>query len=215
MPANLSLLLESEDKIIKKINSALRNELLKVMNKAVGKVTPKIREIVKRAILDQPEVASLSNDKLKAEFGLINGRQNIENIIQVWCNNIIVSRTLPRIQNGKINASITIKAIESSYEDVLSLADAKVITEKGVELPWLEWLLKFGDRIIIRDYSIAFNPRSKSRTGLAVMVNNPRGRWRVPPEFSGTKNNNFVTRALDNIEDDIVKAIINSVETSI
>ena len=37
------------------------------------------------------------------------------------------------------------------------------------------------------------------------MVQGKGKKWRVPPEFSGTPRNNFVTRALDSIEDDIVK----------
>ena len=36
------------------------------------------------------------------------------------------------------------------------------------------------------------------------MVKSDGKRWGVPPEFAGTAGNNFVTRAIDSIEDDII-----------
>ena len=52
--------------------------------------------------------------------------------------------------------------------------------------------------IIVRDYNVEGGYPQFSRTGDMIMKKGRRG-WRVPPEFAGSHNNNFVTRATDSI----------------
>ena len=57
----------------------------------------------------------------------------------------------------------------------------------------MDWLLTQGDRIIVVNYM--YNPQ----TGIGrSMLGNMKegGVFRVPPTFSGTVNDNFVTKAL-------------------
>lgn len=101
--------------------------------------------------------------------------------------------------------------VDSSYKDVLVSQAANLITEKGQSLPWLEWLLRFGDKAIIRDYTIGVARNSaRSRTGRAIMVKAASKRWKVPSQFAGTAQNNFVTRAIDSIEPSIIKLVETS-----
>jgi hypothetical protein len=61
------------------------------------------------------------------------------------------------------------------------------------DLHWLDWLLNRGDQIIVVGYE--YNPQTGlGRSKLGNMKTG--GSFRVPPEFSGTQENNFVTRAL-------------------
>jgi hypothetical protein len=48
-----------------------------------------------------------------------------------------------------------------------------------------------GDITIIRDYQVEIKPGA-GRSGNSIMVSG--GSWRVPPEFSGTLQNNWLTR---------------------
>ena len=57
----------------------------------------------------------------------------------------------------------------------------------------MDWLLNQGDRIIVVNYS--YNPQlGIGRSRLGNMVES--GSFRVPPQFSGTPDDNFITRAL-------------------
>jgi hypothetical protein len=204
--AKLSLqLVESDAQITKKIQQALLKEVDKVMGTAVNKVVTPIRNLVKSTLMEQPEVKSLDGGILAAEFGLPDGGRRIEDIIDFWVSNIIVSKKKATASRGTVDSGLTIKMIQRDFQDVLNLSSATITTEKGQELPWLEWLLKFGDRVIVRDYQILFsNTRRTSRSGSAIMIKSSKGSWGVPSAFAGTIDDNFVTRALEEIEDDIV-----------
>ena len=64
-------------------------------------------------------------------------------------------------------------------------------------------MLVEGDRTIIRDYHIQYG--QKGRAGPAIMIK--KGRWKVPSEFAGNPNNNFVTRAINQIDSTLQKEI--------
>lgn len=202
-------LVESSKQIEAKINRALLIEVNKSINKAAIRMVGPIRETVKGAIFSQPEVSSLSGAQLAGEFGLPDGRERIESIIDIWVNNITVVKKNATARGGQINAGLTINMIQRDYKDVLASSLATIRTLKGQELPWLEWLLRFGDRAIIRDFEVSFDRGrlARSRSGLAIMVETKGKRWRVPPQFAGTPQNNFVTRALDTVQDDVFKII--------
>ena len=75
---------------------------------------------------------------------------------------------------------------------MLGLQSGHVIYEGG-DLHWLSWLLTLGDSTIVVGYY--YDPETGvGRSGLGTMSEG--GFFRVPPEFSGTRANNFVTRAL-------------------
>jgi len=93
--------------------------------------------------------------------------------------------------------------LETDWQKVISMSDAYVETRGGWGMWWLEWLLTYGDRFIVKEYRVKMINSSRSRSGLALMVKDTTSRWRVPPEFSGTTNNNFITKLLDTMPDDI------------
>lgn len=200
---------ETDEQIESKIRDILLKELNRVMDLTSNKSVIPIRNLIREALFSQPEVISLSGGRLAAEFGLSDGNSRISNIINFWVNNIVVLKKRATKSGGQIRAGLTIKMIQKDFEDVLSLGDATVITAKGQPLPWLEWLLKFGDKVIIRDYDVSFSTKSssKSRSGLAIMIKGKGTNWRVPPEFAGTMENNFVTRAINSVEDDIISIL--------
>ncbi|MFM7852641.1 MAG: hypothetical protein ACKO96_12190, partial [Flammeovirgaceae bacterium] len=79
-------------------------------------------------------------------------------------------------------------------------------SEKGVLLPWLSWLLYEGVSPIVRGYDVKITGNIYSRTGGALMIKSNKN-WRVPGEFAGTVTDNWVTRAIDSIEKDIIASI--------
>ena len=202
----LGLVLENYKTIDAKIKKSISKEIDIYLSKSVKKVILPIKKIVKKSILNQPEVSSLENGQLAAEFGLRDGKNRIENIIDIWLNGIKVSTKKSNLKSGKISAGFSISMIRRDFRDVLSSGFGSIRTKSGQELPWLEWLLRFGDIVIIRDYDVDFQLNTNSRSGKAVMIQGKGKKWRVPPQFSGTESNNFVTRALDDAENDIINA---------
>lgn len=192
------------------INKGITKYVDNKLNIVAHKIVGQLREAVKQALLDQPEVHSLSGGTLEAEIGLSDGRKSVEEIINVWVNGIHVKQTKARIVKEQIKSSLTIYMIRRDFNDVVNHPSAFVYN-KGQKLPWLLWLLTYGDQVIVRDFDVSFNSQhvshSKSRSGKAVMVRKPGDGWRIPPEFSGTRNNNFLTRALDDAENNIIDII--------
>ena len=80
------------------------------------------------------------------------------------------------------------------------MPNAKVVTENGTALPRLKWLLTLGDKIIITEFEVEYKDGS-GRSGLASMSEG--GTFRVNPSFSGTEENNFITRAFQGREKQI------------
>ena len=67
-----------------------------------------------------------------------------------------------------------------------------------------------GDRIIIVGYHIKYDissaQKQNSQSGSAIMVKG--GNWRVPPNFSGTLEDNWITRTFD-VEK--IKGLLNNI----
>ena len=82
------------------------------------------------------------------------------------------------------------------------------------EVTWLKWLLEDGAEPVVENYHIFISDKIQkgSRAGYALMKMG--GEWNVPEDFSGTKENNWFTRALANfnveIEDITRKALQNA-----
>lgn len=199
-------IVESNDQISAKILKALKPELDKYLYTIFNKVKPKIIQIVQKAITSSGEYNSLLSGDLKYEFGLPNSDARLQSILNFWTK-INAEYKKVSIIGDKLNGGFALNMIESDYNDVLNTSAAVFTTEKGTDLHWLEWLLLFGNKIIIRDYEVEFGYNPRSRTGQAVMKGVKRGKWSVPYEFSGTQNNNWITRAIDSVESDIYKVL--------
>ncbi len=200
MPISIRII-ESDKKIEKMIVQAVKKELQKSMKRAVLPIKRRLQTLVTASIKSTPEYSSLSNGQLQAEFGLTDGMQRIDRIIDVWVANIEVEARDIRTVGGNFTGGIMIKMFQSDYSDVLASNAAVFVTEKGTDLNWLEWLLKFGDKTIIKEYDVELGIHPGSRTGGAIMVKGSR--WKVPSQFSGTPRNNFLTRAMDGKETEI------------
>ena len=205
-------ILETDEQISAKIRQELLRDINKRLIRSTVKLAPKLRTIIKDSIQSQPEYISLRDGDLMIEFGLIDGANRLDTIIEYWTNSLIINNKSVRSIGGRFKGGLEIKAIKRDYSDVLYLPESVFTTEKGSDLRWLEWLLLEGDNAIILDYSIMYGNFKRSRTGGGIMVQRKGSSWRVPPEFSGTIDNNFVTRALDEasveIEDTIVKTVL-------
>lgn len=207
-------LLETTASISDKILSALLEDMVPVFQNISVYAQKNIREVVREGIQNSREYGSIMSGQLRLELGIPNSSQALENILSVW-DQVIVSYNKPRISNKRIKGSIYLSMIRADYSDVLSVDLAQVLTAKSQSLPWLEWLLLMGDKVIIRDYSVSFESSPFSRTGGAVMRSSVNGRWSVPSEFAGVKNNNWITRTIESLEPNIDQALFRAMEQAV
>ena len=205
-------LLENDSDIIKLILENLKNQMDNVMNKALSKITIEIKNLVKEALISEPEYSSLKAGTLRAEFGILNTGE-VDGVVDAMVNTLEISNNPIKVSGRGLSGGFTLSMIRSSdINGIIGMDIAMTKTEKGESLPWLEWLLLKGNDKIIQDYSITYiNNSYRSRTGSAIMVSNPNG-WRVPVNFAGTEDNNWTTRAINKISDKISKVIQTNIE---
>jgi len=197
---------ETDDEIIAMILNAMTNQLNSAINKAIPKIEKRIKALLVDLISNCPEVNAMTTGTFKSELGMVDIQERINKIIEVWADSLRVKKVDIKQSGSYLNGGIRITAIQSDYYDVMGLTEAEFLTpENSWLLRWLAWLLIDGTRVVVRGYNIRANPR-KSRTGKYVMVEKSEG-FRIPPQYAGTPNNNFVTRALDNIDDAIISII--------
>lgn len=211
--SNLDILFKITEKnsdISNKILKALKPQVKAHFQKSFETVKDNLSNIVIEAIINAPEYIELVSGRLKAEFGLPNADARISEILDEW-KKIKFKFNGIKQSGDNLVGSFILDMIPSDFTNVINLPSASFVTEKGDVLNWLEWLLLFGNKTIIKDYEVVLGPNPRSRTGMAVMRGVIGSKWRVPPEYSGTKNNNWITRAIDSadpqIEDLIKKSL--------
>lgn len=200
-------LTESNSVIAQNMLKALLPDINRYFNSISQNMKQNISNIVVNYIKAQPEYESLISGKLKAEFGLPDASSRLSSILSQIESGAMVQTKPISISGGKLRGSIKLQMIQKDFGDLLSIGDATFTTEKGSSLEWLRWLLIEGDNIIISEYYFIAGPYSNSRTGMGIMHGFEGGSWRVPPEYAGNINNNWITRAIDAASSDIQREL--------
>jgi hypothetical protein len=200
---NLSFkLITTGAEIEKSILNAIQRQLSGALAKVENRLQEKFVRLTTEALSGASEVQSIRNGALFAEFGDPEAPEKINALISLIANSWEFQLTpLRQTQNqvrGELRAVLSI-----NIDDVSALGAFE--TEQGTPIPWLEWLLTLGDRIIVLDHEVTFNNPQNSRTGTATMRSGSG--WRIPPEFSGTADDNFITRSVGDALNEIAQII--------
>ena len=186
----------------KKINKAVISSLNEIISKRKNAARYKLSRSIDGWIRSSPEIESLLADgfpnSLSAQFGLRQGsaEQAVEDIVNAIVSSIQVD--FKKIDKN-FTGGIEFKWQSTTFSNLLGLSSGHVFTEKGTDLHWLDWLLMQGDKVIVVGYR--YQAASAGRSGGGRMI--PRGVFRIPPKFSGSVNDNFITRALSGKEQEI------------
>jgi hypothetical protein len=186
-------IIDSIRAIEKNVNKAIADHMNSVMNRKQGEILSEVKTLIPIWIHRQPEISALlSTDpaySLKGQFGIPGETMSIVNtIIQAVVDATVIKivKFSPNLKGG-----LELQFQPSNFSNLLSLPQGHTIYNGG-DLHWLDWLLKRGDNIIVTNYQ--YSPESGiGRSGLGHMVGG--GSFRVPPQFSGTETDNFITRA--------------------
>jgi hypothetical protein len=202
MELNLKLIANNQS-IGKDILIALLPDIIDYMNNVIKYIKINLPEVVRNAIVSTPEYQSLVGGQLQFELGIPDVNQKISGLLNIWMNNIVYEYQIPRIANNKIIGNFSVGMIRVDFDDVIYSEYATIRDVKGYSLPWLEWLLTEGTKVLVPSHEVIFGASSHSRTGNAVMRKNKNRSWKVPSQYAGTLNDNWITRALDSAEPDI------------
>jgi hypothetical protein len=185
---------ETENSFIKKMSGALTPLLNKSIYKNKQKVINKVRQFILNQIRMQPEVNELINGtgpmSLNAMLGITaaQGSDAVNEIIQIITNSVAINvKNFDRNLNGGIDLVFT----NIDMESISTIPYGYVATLSG-NLPWLHWLLMRGPSPIIIGFR--YKADTRGRTGGGIMI--PGGVFRIPLAYSGTADDNFITRAL-------------------
>jgi len=204
-------LIDPTNIIIQEILNNLKNQINNTFNKAIPKIINNIKDIVKQALISEPEYSSLKTGTLRAEFG-IEFPENIDRVIDALVSTLEVQKSEIKIVKNGLTGGFSLKMIKKDDISGIIYTDiASVIDDKGYVLPWLEWLLLRGNEAIVKNYSVNYTSSPRSRSGMALMVKSDKS-WRVPPNFTGSENDNWITRAVKKSESQIIATIKNNIE---
>lgn len=205
-------LLDTNDQIEKNILKAFAADFNIVAQQKLPTIKQQIQTST-LSFLQQTEIyTQLVSGVLAGHFGLPAGsrRGMVDSILQKVANNIEVTYKPIAVRGKKFVNGMYFGILIRDFSDILSMAESLVTIEDGSQLPWLNWLLISGNKILVSEHDVKFMS-GKGRSGFAVMVSNKAGVWRVPPEYSGTITNNWLTRAFNENPDrflDIIKNIL-------
>jgi hypothetical protein len=198
------------------ILESLKDQMQDVFNSAIPKIEQQIRVAIKNSLQAQPEYEALTRGNLRFELGVPDSQDRTDSIIDAWISNVSLEKSIIKMNNHGLTGGFSLSMISSDFADVLMLPAATVTDESnGYSLPWLKWLLLDGGKIIVKDYSVVFGPNRASRTGFAIMKKDKSSNWRVPAEFAGTISSNWVTRAIDSLDESINNIIQAEIERAI
>lgn len=204
--------LESESEISKLIVEQIKTIVDTAISKSLPSIKKEIIELISEALRNQPEYSSLMSGKLKAEFGIPDSSR-VNSIIDALVNSTNIDKKPIKYSTQGLNGGFTLTMIKSDDFNGLIYTDlGSVMDDKGYSLPWLEWLLLGGNETIVKDYTVRYVNSPRSRSGMALMYPSDIGGWRVPPEFSGTQEDNWTTRAIDSVETQIYKILQTNIE---
>lgn len=207
-------LLESDKEIRNQILSALVSDLSKTINKSIPSINVKAKDLVRKALQNEPEYQSLKSGQLRKEFGIENVN-NVDVVINKLVDTLTIETKTVTTNSQGLTGGLKLTMIPSNFDGIVNSEEAVVTDEmRGYSLPWLEWLLLKGSQIIVRNYEVKFGSNPYSRSGDAIMVSSSKN-WRVPPEFVGTVTDNWITRALSTIDKEITKIIQETIESNI
>lgn len=169
------------DNIIQRRIAAAIDEIIKdnfplIKERFIDRVKPKIDSF----IYQSATYDSLINGDLEAEFG-IKDIDEVDSII----DDLIDIRL--EYNNKKINIFYE----SPGFFEIVSLSK-----QTGSAVPWLEWLMLDGNKIIIDGFSVSYDipEQADSRSEKAIM--RVGGEYRVNPQYSGIESDNWITRVL-------------------
>lgn len=197
-------ILESNDYLEFCILKEYATHLNGILPNVGNKLERYLQQYVEDKLVNTSEVESMISGKLRGCFGIEFPDDLVLNFIRTYALSVKVM-TFPvfLVRSGVSRRPCLTISTEETLER-LSMDDIFAQkTEKNVALHFWNWLLYQGDKSVVTGAYVknanAWELRHDiSKTDSMIMRKKQGSYFRVPPEFAGVDDNNFVTRALAN-----------------
>ena len=201
-------ILDSVKTVEKNINIAMAAHVNSQVKKNASRIVNSAKQQVGMWIAEQPEMQSITGGDLAGHLGIPNNAS--AGLVLSVVEGVAMATQLKITKfDKKMRGSVELHFQPSHFANLLALPQSFISTEKNTKLHWLDWLLTQGNRAIIVGYE--YVPQSgKGRSGMGTMRAGKA--WRVPPEFAGYRDNNFITRAFLGREQSIAKLFRDALE---
>ena len=195
-----SIQIVDKGKFEKDLLICIKNHFRDVLIKASPLIKQEMRPLIFEGIEGTLEYQSLCAPfgSLRKHLGLENPKYAMDLIIDEIASDIELTTKVNLTANNQLSGGLYIKWLRSGYPHLLSHTEAWYTSlPSGHDINWLYWLLEKGDSIIITDWHFvnAVANGISAPTSRAGGLMFKGGKWRVPSAFSGTAQNNFLTRA--------------------
>jgi len=186
-----------------RINAAISEEVNKRLIRNKGFIETQMSRMIQMWVRAQPEMLEIGLEKRLA--GMLGIRKGlgptaVDSIVMA-----VVAASSFRFArfNKKMSGVAELNFQPATFLNLLGLGTGHTKTKNGADLHWLDWLLTKGDTTIVQGFF--YKPSGKGRSGGGTMQFG--GAFRVPAQFSGTVENNFVTRAFQGKDKEISAAL--------
>lgn len=166
------------------------------LRKAIDQATDPCKKTFKKSLENSREYRGISNE-LVPDFGLVDPDANRTAIVNEVVRGFVIRPKTVRSSQGEVTdfGGLEVVVLPSYLLfELVTMDFASFTSEKGHLVNWLYWLLFSGNAIVVADYEVAYG--DVGRTGQAIMIKS--GSFRVPQQFAGTPENNWITRAANN-----------------
>lgn len=210
MPARLSFT-DSPNQLKANIFFALAEKVDQIIRSKILGIEMFARETLKGELNKSETVSSLLGGILQADFGLTDSMavEAVDSIVEYLTSNIQILYTKSRKADDLL-ASFTLMLLPNPdvYRYIKNgsyISDGYWVTNYGIDgrINWLEWLMTRGTQVIISNFYVYYED-GLGRSNQAMMVYTDKGGpvrsagFMVDPEHSGTEEDNFITRAINN-----------------
>ena len=187
----------------------IEEALLDAVNTALSEVDKQYEDDAKNIagelVAATPEMRSLAkmidgDQNLAGQFGLPAGTEQGA-VNAIW--NAVADATSAKWNEftpGFRRGGLIIKVQPKDFANLLALPQGFVHatiakTGQNYSMHWLQWLLERGDETIVANYQ--YQPsRGFGRSKVGIMKSEGAESWGVPTDYAGTRDDNFITRAL-------------------
>lgn len=157
-------------------------------------INTKARQLTEKLIRAGDFINDLKGSELRGSFGIrpAEYRSRIAQIVGIIRDDTHIFSYPLRLTGSSISGGWVLAMGTNLFEKLKNSPAGITTTEKGANVPWLKWTLEVGNAVIISDFRVKFT--TAGRSGFAVMVPNTTIGYRVPPRFTGTDYDNWITR---------------------
>lgn len=191
--------------VLARFLDALAAKLSRALDKAAPAIQTRLGLVAAAAVQAAPEYESLLSGELRGQLGVVDAAPVVARVVRNIAAGARVTSLGVRRQGLGLAGGLRIGFLKGDYSDVLSADGAEFVSEGGYTVPWLRWLTLAGDEVLVADHHFEAGHQGRSRTGQGIMLK--AGTWRVPPEFAGTAEDNWILRAMTGIGPDLARAI--------